>query len=495
MRHFVPRLLPIIIALLLLAACGRSNTPAASEPAAPSASAELTPAEETPPAQEEVSPEAETPVAQTPPPEAGPVVVDFWTTDNEPSRLAAYEAVALRYMEQNPGVEVRIRGVDETTVAADVVEAAADGVGPDLVRLGLERTAVLIRNNLLDFGAAEAVVDAVGREDFRKGPLAMTTARNTGELFAVPYDGWVQALWYRRDLFESAGLTPPINWADLNAACDELAADPSVGAALSLPSDPASSYTHQVFEQVAMSNEAWPFDAEGNVTMNTPAMIDALRFYTDLQRCSLASPQNLFTAREAYELGQTAMLFYSTYIMDDLVEGSERQDGSRVEIAVDDLPAKSGFASGMAGPQGSATYGQLVTLALLHDAPPETQDVAHFFLTSGYYDIIKTAPLGKIPVRESALQDWTALSPIFSYYSDATLGYIAGSYDLMKRWIFQPEYGAVERLTVSEIEQELLVPQAIAMILDGSMTPEEAAAWLQSQVETLVAENLAETQG
>ncbi len=27
------------------------------------------------------------------------------------------------------------------------------------------------------------------------------------------------------------------------------------------------------------------------------------------------------------------------------------------------------------------------------------------------------------------------------------------------------------------------------MILDGSMTPEEAAAWLQSQVETLVEEN------
>ena len=487
-RQFAVRLLPLFITLLLLTACGRGNTPTAPQPTAP-------PAAEQAPIVAEAAAEApaeEAPVAQTPAAEADPVVVDFWTTDNEPSRLAAYEAVAQRYMDQNPDVELRITGVDETEVANAVIEAAADGVGPDLVRLGFERTGVLISNNLLDFAAAEAVVDAVGRDDFREGPLAMTTAQNTGEIFAVPYDGWVQALWYRRDLFEAAGLTPPVSWVDLEAACDQLAASGAVSAALSLPSDPTSSYTHQVFEQVAMSNGAWPIDADGNVSMNTPEMAEALRFYTSLQRCSPGAPQSLFDAREAYELGQTGMLFYSTYIMDDLVEGSERQDGSRVEIGVEDLSGKTGFASGMAGPNGSATYGQLVTLGLLRDADPAAQDVARFFLTDGYYDIIKTAPLGKIPVRESALADWTALSPIFSYYSDATLGYIASSYDVMGRWIFQPQYDAAARLTISQIEGQLLVPQAIGMILDGSMTPEEAAGWLQTQVEAIAAQNAAQ---
>ena len=54
----------------------------------------------------------------------------------------------------------------------------------------------------------------------------------------------------------------------------------------SLPDDPGQNYPHQVFEQVAISNNAWPFDASGKVTMNTPEMVAALKFYTDLKRCA-----------------------------------------------------------------------------------------------------------------------------------------------------------------------------------------------------------------
>ena len=47
-----------------------------------------------------------------------------------------------------------------------------------------------------------------------------------------------------------------------------------------------------------MSNNAWPFDEEGNVTMNTPEMIEALEFYTSLQDCALPGPQYWRGARE-----------------------------------------------------------------------------------------------------------------------------------------------------------------------------------------------------
>ena len=416
---------------------------------------------------------------------SAPVVVDFWTGDTQPSRIAAYEDVALRFMAENPGVEVRITPVDEAAMTDQVTAAMANGEGPDLVRVGMASLAALVANNLVDAEAAGAVVDAVGRDDFRERPLEMVTSPTTGQVFAVPYDGWLQALWYRRDLFEENGLANPVSWDDINAACDQLVASGAVPAALVLPTDPTQNYVEQIFEEVAMSNNAWPFDADGNVTMNTPEMIEALRFYTGLQRCSPPAPQGLYSAREAYESGQSAMLFYSTYIMDDLVEGSEREDGTRAPIAVDGLAGKTGFASGMVGPNGSASYGQLVTLALLKDAPPEAQAVAAYFLTKGYYDIIKTTPLGKIPVLKSAIEDWTALSPVFTYYSDATLGHIASGYDVMNRWIFRPEYGPAERLAIGKLQTQLLIPQAIHQIVSGEMTPEEAAAWLQSQLEAI----------
>jgi len=227
--------------------------------------------------------------------------------------------------------------------------------------------------------------------------------------------------------------------------------------------------------------------------MNTPEMIAALDFYSKLQRCALPGPQYWRGAREAYELDQSGMLFYSTYIMDDLVDGSGLEGGGNVEIAVDDLAGKTGFASKMEGPNGAATYGQLVTLAIMKGADPAAQMVVEYFLTEGYIDVLTLAPFGKVPVLKSAVDEWSTLSPYFANYSEETLGEIAGGFDTMQRWLFRPDYGVVERAVIGDIEGRLLISQAISnIVLEGIMTPETAAEWLQEQVELLLAERAEE---
>jgi len=77
----------------------------------------------------------------------------------------------------------------------------------------------------------------------------------------------------------------------------------------------------------------------------------------------------------------------------------------------------------------------------------------------------------------------------FENYSDETLEQIANGYNTMQRWLFRPDYGATERAVVGDIEGRLLISQAISNIaLEGIMTPETAAEWLQEQVEALLAE-------
>ncbi len=416
-------------------------------------------------------------------------VVEFWTTDNEPDRVEVYEQVAAQFMAENPGIEVQIVPVEEAAISQRIATAVAAGQLPDIVRMGIERVATFAADGLLDEDAAEAVIHSIGLADFRDGPLAMVINPATGKYAAVPYDGWIQAIWYRTDLFKAVGLTPPVSWADINAAVDAL---PGVGNLLygiTLGTDPGQNYPHQVFEQVAISNNAWPFNAEGEVTMNTPEMIQALEFYTDLQRGAVPGPQYWRGAREAYELDQTAMLFYSTYIMDDLVEGSGMEGGGKVAITVEDLALKTGFASQMVGPGGSASYGQLVTLGIMDGADAAAQLVVEYFLTAGYIDVLSLAPFGKVPVLESAVAGWKDLSPFFAYYSDETLAQIANGFDTMQRWLFRPDYGPVERAVVGDIEGRLLIPQVISNIaLEGIMTPVTGAAWLQEQVEALLAE-------
>jgi len=417
-------------------------------------------------------------------------VIDFWTTDNEEDRVIVYEEIAARYMAENPDIDVRIIPIEEAGVSQRIATALAANRLPDIVRMGIERVATFAADEILDEDAAVAVIDSMGEDDFRSGPLAMVTDPATGKYAAVPYDGWIQAIWYRADVFEEAGLEAPTTWEAIQAACETLPGTGNLLYAVGLGTDPGQNYGQQVFEQVAMSNNAFPFDEAGNVTMNTPEMIEALQFYTDLQKCAIPGPQYWRGAREAYELDQSGMLFYSTYIMDDLVEGSGMESGDKVQLAVEDLALNTGFASEMASPNGSASYGQLVTLGIMQGADPEAQKVVEFFLTDqNYQDVLAVAPFGKVPVLKSAVDGWMGLSPFFENYSDETLGQIANGFDTMQRWLFRPDYDATQRAVIGDIEGRLLIPQVISNIaLEGIMTPETGAQWLQEQVEALVAE-------
>jgi multiple sugar transport system substrate-binding protein len=421
-------------------------------------------------------------------------VVEFWTTDNEEDRVDVYEAIAERYMADHPDVEIRIVAIEEAGITQRIATAQAANRLPDIVRMGVERVAALSASGLLDEDAAEAVIASLGEDDFRAGPLVMVTNPDTGKRSAVPFDGWIQAIWYRADVFSDASVGAPISWDDIDAACDALPGTGNLLYGLTLGTDPGQNYPHQVFEQVAMSNNAFPFDDAGNVTMDTPEMIEALEFYTDLQRCAVPGPQYWRGAREAYELDQSGMLFYSTYIMDDLVVGSGLEGGGNVEIPIEDLALKTGFASEMVGPNGSASYGQLVTLGLMQGADPVAQDVVAFFMTGdNYLDVLALAPFGKVPVLKSAVEGWSGLSEFFANYSEETLGQIANGFETMQRWLFKPGYDATQRAVVGDIEGRLLIPTVISNIaLEGTMTPETAAAFLQEQVEQLYADRLAE---
>jgi hypothetical protein len=131
----------------------------------------------------------------------------------------------------------------------------------------------------------------------------------------------------------------------------------------------------------------------------------------------------------------------------------------------------------------------LVTLAIPKGADPEAQMVVEYFLTEGYIDVLALAPFGKVPVLKSAVDGWKDLSPYFANYAEETLAQIANGYETMQRWLFRPDYGATERAVVGDIEGLLLIPQAISNIaLEGTMTPETAAEWLQEQVEALLAD-------
>jgi len=225
----------------------------------------------------------------------------LWTTDNAPERLVTMQYVANVFMALDNDVTVQIEGVDENEFAARFADAAERGALPALINTGSEMMLALGANGYLDEQAADEIVEQLGRERFYGAALAMLASEVPGAPHAVPFHGWVQGLWYRKDWFEEAGLAPPTNWHRLLTAAQQLH-DPAERRYGILIGTEADIYAAQVFTQIALTNSAALFDGADAPAVAARAMIDALAFYRDLARYTPPGP-NTTRARDFFLRG------------------------------------------------------------------------------------------------------------------------------------------------------------------------------------------------
>ena len=68
----------------------------------------------------------------------------------------------------------------------------------------------LAANELVDTAATGEVVAALGADTFDQRALELT--RDGDAQLAVPTDAWAQLLYYRKDLFDAAGLPAPTTY-------------------------------------------------------------------------------------------------------------------------------------------------------------------------------------------------------------------------------------------------------------------------------------------
>ena len=420
-------------------------------------------------------------------------VVEFWTTDHEEERVIVYEQVAADFMAEHPDIAVLVVPIDEGTIGQRMATAVAANRLPDVVRMGVERVAPFLASGLLDTDAATQVITDLGEDTFFEGPLNWVTDPASGNYAAVPFDGWIQAIWYRADAFDALGLDPPVTWDAIATACEALAGYEDFLYGITIGTDLGWNYGHQIFEQVAMSNGALPFDADGNVTMNSPEMIEALEFYTGLQDCATPAPSYWLQGRANYVTGLGAMLFYSTYVMDDIA--GLRPD---LEVTVDDLAANTGFSPNIVGPSGDeATYGQLVTVGITTGADTEAavEFVKYLMEDDAYLSVLGLSPHGKLPQRTTAVDGWKTLDPdTFGSYDPEVLEAIFEGFASAQRWAFVPEFDQIQRAAIGDLEGRLYLIEAFNNIIDGLMTPEAAADWLQTQMQDLYDARLAEAE-
>ncbi|MCA1655937.1 MAG: extracellular solute-binding protein, partial [Pseudonocardiaceae bacterium] len=287
----------------------------------------------------------------------GPLL--FWTVEDVVDRVDAQKRLLAEFTEKS-GVESELVAIAEDQLTTVLTSAATSGELPDVIgAIPLPMVNRMRTDELLDTEAAAEIVANLGADTFADQALELTREDDTQ--LAVPSDGWAQLLYYRKDLFEQAGLAPPNSYEAIEAAAARL--DQGEMAGITASTTPADVFTHQTFEHVALANGCELVDDGGAPALNSPECVAAFGFYADLiKEHSVAGNQDVDTTRATYFAGKSAMVVWSSFLLDELAGLRNDALPTCPQCGADPafLAKNTGVVAGLTGPDGGepTTFGE-----------------------------------------------------------------------------------------------------------------------------------------
>ncbi|WP_370074144.1 MULTISPECIES: ABC transporter substrate-binding protein [Salipiger] len=380
---------------------------------------------------------------------AGAETIRFWTTEEQPERLARQESMAQEFGEAS-GHTVEVIPVTESELGTRATAAYAAGDLPDVIYHPLALALPWAEAGILDPDAATDVIDALGPDTFASGALEMARF-DEGSWASVPADGWTQMIVYRADLFEEAGLEPPTSYAAVEAALEALHNPPEMyGFVAATKVD--ESFMSQVLEHVFLANGVSPVGPDGFTPLDEAATTEVLEFYKAIAEAS--PPGDLYwdQSRTLYFSGNAAMIIWSPFILDEL---AGLRDSAPPTITDDptssELASKTGIVTNFAGPSNpdGAAWASINMFGITGDAQTDAAiEFVTYSMGEGYVDTLSIAPEGKFPIRrgdgddaEAFVNAWSELpvgvdrkAPLSDLYPQEMIDEIVAGLDVAQRW-------------------------------------------------------------
>lgn len=374
--------------------------------------------------------------------------IRFWTTEEQPERLAKQQEMADQF-KADTGTTVEVIPVTETDLGTRATAAFAAGDLPDVVYHPLQYALPWAEAGILDTEAATEVIEELGADTFAPGALAMAAFND--ETASVPVDGWTQMVVYRKDLFDAAGLDAPSSFANVVTALDALHNPPEMyGFVAATKVD--ENFMSQVLEHVFLANGVSPVGTDGFQALDEAKTTEVLDFYKAISKASPPGELYWKQSRELYFDGKAAMIIWSPFILDEL---AGLRDSAPPTITDDptsrDLASKTGIVTNFSGPSNpdGAAWGDVRYFGITNDADTDAaMEFVKYAMDQGYTQTLAIAPEGKFPVRRGTADNPAAFSeawaqlpvgvdrkaPLGELYDQAMIDEIVNGLDVAQRW-------------------------------------------------------------
>ena len=374
--------------------------------------------------------------------------IRFWTTEEQPERLAKQQEMAADFKAKT-GHDVEVIPVSEKELGTRATAAFAANDLPDVIYHTLQYVLPWAEAGILDIETNDEIVNELGTGTFAPGAVAM--AQSDGLTAAVPVDGWTQMIVYRKDMFDEAGLEAPDTYAKITMALEKLHNPPEVYGFVA-PTKIDENFMSQVLEHVFLANGVTPVSNDGFKPLDEKATTEVLEFYKALAKASPPGELYWKQSRELYFAGKTPMIIWSPFILDEL---AGLRDSAPPTINDDptsrELAGKTDVVTSFAGPSnpdGSA-WADVRYFGVTADANTDVAaEFVKFSVDDGYTKTLSIAPEGKFPVRRGTADEpakfveaWSKLpvgvdrkAPLSDLYPAETVTRIVGGLESGNRW-------------------------------------------------------------
>jgi raffinose/stachyose/melibiose transport system substrate-binding protein len=335
----------------------------------------------------------------------GPVTIEWWHIQNNDPMKTIWADAAKQYMADHPDVTIKITVLENEAFKSKLTTTMQGGKPPDMFQswgggtLSEQQQAGLIQ----DVSAGTA-----GWID-QLNPAATELYQIDGKQYGVPFNLGMVGLWYRKSLFEKAGIdAPPTTWAefleDVGKLQDAGVTPLAIGGKDKWPGMfwwANLSLRIAGMDALAKAGEDGSFDSPGFVRAGEELkkLIDMKPF----QDGFLAAPWD-GAGGEAATIGngRAAMDLMGQWAPSTFAANTEQGDKLLEDLGWFPFPTVDGGAG-----QASEQFGGGDGFAFGKDAPPEAVDFAKYLTTSDV--AAKTGASGStLPVlkgSESSVQD------------------------------------------------------------------------------------------
>jgi multiple sugar transport system substrate-binding protein len=271
----------------------------------------------------------------------GKTTIEFMHSSVEQERLAVINKLVAQFEKEHKDIKIKQVPVEEDSYNTKIVTLANSDKLPAVLEVGQDYAKVMDKDELIDKSAVSKIIDKVGKDNYYEGALKLMKTEDGKSFTGAPISGWVQGIWYNKEMLASKGLKEPKSWDDILAIAKAFTDKGNKKYGIALPTVEGG-FSEQAFSQFALSNNANILNSKGKLNIDTPEMKEALTYYQNLAKYTMPGSNDTTEVKDAFMNGTVPMALYSTYILPSVFDEGK---ASNIGFAIPEQKSKAVFGT------------------------------------------------------------------------------------------------------------------------------------------------------